>query len=99
MPSEPEESPTLVQILLLAAGVNVVLYTLWSVAIGGTALTGTIVDGHYFVQSRGHGAEVSSTVWHINRWHGIGVIVEAQALSRMFSDNELWIGPSVWDVP
>jgi hypothetical protein len=39
-----------------------------SVAVGGEAFRGEIVDNHYFVCSHGHHTEVSERLWRFKRW-------------------------------
>lgn len=38
--------------------------------LGGSALVGRVVDGHYFVGARGRYTEVSQTAFEYSRLHG-----------------------------
>lgn len=51
--------------------------TFWIVAlvIGGDAVSGKVLGGHYYVSSHGKLTEVSPRVWHYSRAHTISVWV------------------------
>jgi hypothetical protein len=46
-----------------------------SIALGGDALNGRVVDGHYFVASHGSYTEVTADQWNLSRLHGIAMFI------------------------
>ena len=49
--------------------VNFVLFFIGAVYLGGDAVNGKIVDGHYFLMSHGRYTEVSADIFNYSRWH------------------------------
>jgi len=55
--------------------VNFIAFFAISVMIGGDALNGKIVNGHYFLGSHGHFTEVSANVFDYSAWHARSLII------------------------
>jgi hypothetical protein len=53
------------------AMVNIVVFVVVAMAIGGDALNGTSVDGHYYLASHGRLTEVSAGVFHYSEVHAV----------------------------
>ena len=54
---------------------NFVAYWIIGVYLGGDAIGGKAVDGHYFLGNRGYLTEVSRAVFTYSRWHARSVFV------------------------
>ncbi len=60
----------------IAIGIlNFVAFYLGTLALGGDALNGKIVDGHYFVSDHGHLTEVSAQAFEYSMWHFKSIFV------------------------
>jgi hypothetical protein len=49
--------------------VNFVLFWLVAVYLGGDAVNGKVVAGHYYLMSHGRYTEVSEAIFAYSRWH------------------------------
>ena len=49
--------------------VNFALYFIGAIYLGGDAINGKIVDGHYFLMSHGRYTEVSADISNYSKWH------------------------------
>ncbi|HXD52780.1 MAG TPA: hypothetical protein VN689_12855, partial [Burkholderiales bacterium] len=49
--------------------VNFALYLIGAIYLGGDAINGKIVDGHYFLMSHGRYTEVSADISNYSKWH------------------------------
>jgi hypothetical protein len=65
----------LLQFGFLAGIVNFFVFFLAAVYLGGDALSGRAVDGHYFLSSHGRLTEVSQAVFTYSEWHVRGVFI------------------------
>jgi hypothetical protein len=54
---------------------NVLAYFIVSFGIGGDALKGKVVDGHFYVGHQGKFVEVSEAAYTYARWHGISLFL------------------------
>jgi hypothetical protein len=65
----------LLQFGFLAGIVNFFVFFLAAVYLGGDALSGRAVDGHYFLSSHGRLTEVSQAVFTYSEWHVRSVFI------------------------
>ena len=63
------------QVLLILGIVNFLSFVLVSLAIGGSASSGRIIDGRYYVAVSTHYTEVSRGVWWYSETHAISNFV------------------------
>jgi hypothetical protein len=56
-------------VLFFGAFVNFLIFALVSAAIGGDAVAGRAVDGHYYLSSHGHDTEVSESLYRYSYAH------------------------------
>lgn len=54
---------------------NFLAFFVESLALGGDALNGRMIDGHYFIASHGTYTEVTQAVWTLSRIHAIATFV------------------------
>jgi hypothetical protein len=54
---------------------NVLAYFIVSFGIGGDALKGEVIDGHFYVGHQGTFVEVSEAAYTYARWHGISLFL------------------------
>ena len=59
----------LLQFGFLVGMVNFFVFFLAAVYLGGDAVSGRAVSGHYFLSSHGHLTEVSQAVFTYSEWH------------------------------
>ncbi len=89
-----------VGLILFAIGiVNFLAFFGISLAIGGDALSGAVVDGKYFLSTHGNQTEVSPAVWYFSYIHTISMFITTalgvlggilhEALRRKHSDVEM----------
>lgn len=57
------------------AGLNFIAFMLASLSLGGDALNGRHMDGHYFLSDHGRLTEVSAGIFRYSQVHGISVFV------------------------
>lgn len=62
-------------LLFTLAIVNFILFFIISLIIGGTAISGFVSDGHYYVKDHGKITETSSFVWYFSKIHSISVFI------------------------
>ena len=56
---------------------NFIVFVVVSMAIGGDAINGKVVDGHLFLASHGKLTEVSEAVFTYSWWHATSTLVTA----------------------
>lgn len=61
--------------LFFLAVINFVAFCAMTVVLGGDALNGTSVDGHYFLNSHGKYTEVSRGVFEYSYAHAVSLLV------------------------
>ena len=65
----------LLRVLILVAIVNFVIFVFVALNIGGDAINGTAVDGHYFLSSKGRLTDVSQLLFEYSAWHARSVML------------------------
>jgi len=65
----------LCKIMMMIAGINFLLFILFSGYLGGDAFNGYHESGRYFVRNRHKITEVSRLLWILNRIHIFSVII------------------------
>jgi hypothetical protein len=60
---------------------NFFAYFIVSFGIGGDALKGKVVDGHFYVGHQGKFVEVSEAAYTYARWHGISLFLMVPLLA------------------
>jgi hypothetical protein len=55
--------------------VNFAIFWFAALYLGGDAISGKMVDGHFFLSSHGHLTEVSQSVFTYSKWHVLSVFV------------------------
>lgn len=65
--------------------INFWAFIIISVAIGGDALNGRVIDGRYFVMSHGTFTEVTQTVWIASRIHTVVTFVSFPGVGLAFA--------------
>jgi hypothetical protein len=55
--------------------VNFAIFWFAALYLGGDAISGKVVDGHFFLSNHGHLTEVSQSVFTYSRWHVLSVFV------------------------
>jgi len=58
-------------VLFFTAWLNFMIFAIVAVSIGGDAISGKAINGHYFLSNHGRLTEVSSSVWQYSRIHTI----------------------------
>jgi hypothetical protein len=53
--------------------VNFLAFVALSIYLGGDALNGHVINGHYFLGSHGRYTEVSQRVFQYSRWHATSI--------------------------
>ncbi|MGC1376818.1 MAG: hypothetical protein WA821_11365, partial [Anaerolineales bacterium] len=61
------------EILFWVAFINFFLFVIISVFLGGDALNGKVVDGHYYLASHGQLTEVSYLVFMYSKAHALSL--------------------------
>jgi hypothetical protein len=59
---------------------NFVVYVLAATYLGGDAINGHVIEGHYFLGYKGRFTEVSRPIYLYSRWHTIGLFAYLGAL-------------------
>jgi hypothetical protein len=67
--------PAIAVALVIVGFVNFFWFFFESMSIGGDALNGKVVEGHYFVSSHGALTEVDRSTWEWSRIHAISVFI------------------------
>jgi hypothetical protein len=65
----------ILQVVFALGFVNFLVFWFGAVYLGGDAISGKAVDGHYFLSSHGHLTEVSQRVFDYSKWHTRSVSV------------------------
>ena len=65
----------LLQLGFFVGIVNFVIFWFAALYLGGDAISGKMVDGHFFLSSHGHLTEVSQSVFTYSKWHVLSVFV------------------------
>ena len=65
----------ILQVGIAAGFVNFAVFWIAAVYLGGDAISGKAVDGHYFLSNHGHLTEVSQAVFTYSKWHVRSVFV------------------------
>ena len=78
----------LAKALMSVAIFNFLAFLAASAYLGGDALNGKVVDGHYFLSNHGRLTEVTAAVFTYSRWHGLSMF--ATHLLAMFA-AWLWL--------
>jgi hypothetical protein len=65
---------SLVAVCILC-GLNFVVFVVIAMAIGGDAVNGKVVGGHFYLANHGRRTEVSEAVFTYSRWHVYSLIV------------------------
>ena len=68
-------SPRTLQLVRAFCWLNFVIFWISALYLGGDALSGKAVEGHYFLGERGHLTEVSRAVFRYSQWHVRSVFV------------------------
>jgi hypothetical protein len=63
------------QIVAALCLLNFAAFLAISSGIGGDALNGKIVDGHFYLRDHGHFTEVTKAVFDYSRWHAQSLFV------------------------
>jgi hypothetical protein len=74
-PVSPARIELVARIVFAIAVLNFITYALVSLHLGGFALDGYLVNGHYFLRNHGKTTEVSSRVWHYSLIHGVSIFI------------------------
>jgi hypothetical protein len=61
--------------ICILCGLNFVVFCIVAIAIGGDAINGKTVGGHFYLASHGKLTEVSEAVFTYSRWHVFSLIV------------------------
>lgn len=61
--------------IVYIAFVNLLLFMIMSIVIGGDALSGFAKDGEYFVSDDGKYTQVDIFTWYLSRTLGLGALV------------------------
>jgi hypothetical protein len=67
--------PWLAVAAIVVTGVLGLTFFAETLALGGDALNGRVVDGHYYVSNKGAYTEVTADQWNLSRIHGIAMFV------------------------
>jgi hypothetical protein len=62
-------------VILALCCANLLAYFIVSLEIGGDALKGKVVEGHYYLGHQGKFVEVSEAVYTYLRWHGYSLFI------------------------
>lgn len=66
---------SLLQLLFLLGILNFFVFWFAALYLGGDALSGRVLNGHYFLSNHGHLHEVSARVFAYSKWHTLTVLV------------------------
>lgn len=61
--------------IMLVAIINFVIFVLIALNIGGDAINGAAIDGHYFLGNKGRLTEVSLPMFEYSAWHARSVML------------------------
>jgi hypothetical protein len=61
------------KVLFFIAWINFAVFWVVAVCIGGDAISGKAVNGHFYVSSHGKLTEVSRAVWNYSRIHTMSI--------------------------
>ncbi len=59
----------ILQFVFMLGIVNFAAFWVGPVYLGGDAISGRVVNGHYFLSSHGHLTAVSAAVFNYSKWH------------------------------
>ena len=62
-------------LIVIVAILNFLAFFVISISVGGDALNGRVVNGHYYLYGHGKLNEVSPALFAYSRWHGISLVV------------------------
>ena len=62
-------------IFVLGGMFNFIVFVAVAVYLGGDALNGKAVDGHYYLASHGSFTEVGENVFTYSKWHALSVFI------------------------
>lgn len=84
-----------VEIITYFWGINFCLFVIFSLSIGGAAISGFIQDSTYYVAYGGEYNEVSKIIWYINYFQGktllyIGPIIPIYAAISLFDPKRYY---------
>jgi hypothetical protein len=65
----------MVQVGFFGGLANFAAFMVGAIYLGGDALNGKAVDGHYFLSTHAHLTEVSRTAFTYSEWHGRSVFI------------------------
>jgi hypothetical protein len=65
----------LLQFGVFAGFLNFLAFWVAAVYLGGDAVNGKAMEGHYFLSSHGHLTEVGRNVFTYSRWHVFSVFI------------------------
>ena len=65
----------LLQLLIFAGIINFSIFWFAALYFGGDAVSGRVIDGHYFLSNHGRLHEVSRAVFTYSKWHVYSLFV------------------------
>jgi len=65
----------LLQFGVIAGFCNFLAFWIAAVYLGGDAINGKAVEGHYFLSSHGHFTEVGRNIFTYSRWHVFSIFI------------------------
>ena len=85
--------PLIIRVIGIATLINFLIFVAVSLYIGGDALNGHSVDGHFYLSQKGKLTEVTESMFTYSKWHAISLLVMFPIvmiggyLTRSFGDD------------